>query len=114
MYCSIYQAVEIYDDLRSAYENNASHGDEAQIYAYRLLSNDPRMLNSAKEYRKDPVDLRRASQSLGEIIDMFKERYNEARILIEGINYKTWIKKYGHEFDHRVHVKVIAPKEKKK
>lgn len=113
MYCSIYQAVEVYDDLRSAYEGDASHGNEAQIYAYRLLPNDPQMIRG-QDYKKDPVDLRRASQSLGEIIDMFKERYNEAKILIEGINYKTWLKKYGHEFDHRVHVKVIAPKDKKK
>lgn len=77
MYCSIYQAVEIYDDIRSTFEDKASHGDKAEIFTYRLLPNNHQMLLGGSSYRKDPVNL---------------ERYNNTKIFIDEINPKQWVK----------------------
>lgn len=113
MYCSIKQALGIWDELRSAYEGTNGFGsDTAEIYVYRLLSNDPNMLLGAKDYKRDPQDLKKASQCLGEIIDIFKEHYDKIKVEINGLEYKKWIKKHGHEFDHRVHIKIIKLKTK--
>ncbi len=104
MYCSIHQAVEIWDDLRDAMEGKASHGYDAEIYAYRLLPHNPSM-TMGKEWRLE--DIIRASRSLVEIIDMFRERYTDTTVLIDGLEYNSWLEKYGSTFDHRVKVQFV-------
>lgn len=101
MYCSINQVVGIWDELRDAMEGkNGFGGDTAEIYAYRLMPNSPSQVLTREGNKEDIV---RASKSLVEIIDMFRETYG-GNFLINGINYRQWQKKYGQTFDHRVHV----------
>ena len=109
MYCSIYQAVGIWDELREAMEGKNHFGsDTAEIYAYRLMPNDPSFVFK-KESKKE--DIIRASRTLVALIDMFLEKYG-GDFTIDGMKYKSWLKKFGHTFDHRVHVKYIKKKKR--
>lgn len=100
MYCSIHQAVVLWDELRNAMEGKHGFGgDTAEIYAYTIMPNSP----GPKKYSED---IMRAAISLVGIIDMFRERYPDTKVLINGIGYHTWLKKYGHGYDHRVRVQI--------
>jgi hypothetical protein len=109
MYCSIQQAVEIFDELRDAMEGKHGYGGyTAEIYAYRLLPNIP----SGRKY--EIAEMIRASRSLVAIIDLFRDKYNDAVFLIDGLEYHSWLEKYGATFDHRVYVHCLPKIEKLK
>ena len=101
MYCSIHQAVGIWDELRDAMEGKHHYGGHtAEIYAYRLMPNRP----SAVIKNESPLeDILYASKSLVSIIELFCQRH-DVTFLIDGYDYNTWLKEHGHTFDWRVEV----------
>lgn len=120
MYCSIHQAVGIWTELLYCYEKRNGFGtDTAEIYAYRLMPYNPTAVIHGKDKEEDII---LASKSLIALIDMFCEEYDTDFKIVVGrkdikgggwkhklMNRHLWLKKYGHTFDHRIHVECIKP-----
>lgn len=111
MYCSIHQALGIWDDLRDALEGKHHFGsDTAEIYAYRLMPNNP---SETLKGEKDNDDILHAAKSLVELIEIFTQHHDGITVLIHDMKPQAWLKKYGKTFDWRVQVKVIKHKKKR-
>lgn len=97
MNISIHQACTVWNDLRDAMEGKASHGNEAEIYAYRLMPNTPILSIAAKI---------KAAKSLIALIDLFRETYPDYYAFIDGYDYHNWAEQEQATFDHRVKVEM--------
>lgn len=112
------QAIDIYDELIHCMNNNNGYGgDTAEIYAYRLWIYSPLLARGRetiifqKEHDKIYID---GAKSLCDVIEYFIEK-NGSRVksvLIDELNYKTWLKRIKNNFQHRSHVKVILKHKK--
>jgi len=107
---STLELLKLYSELIEAYHSiNTYGGDEAEIYAYRLLPHSP-FLNKDMT---GPIALeeksklyKQAAHALHDLCYMFKKQY-DCKIRIDNIHYDLWIKKIGNNFQHRVHVKIL-------
>lgn len=104
MYISVIQACTLWDELRNAMEGKASHGFEAEIYAYTLMPSIP----SLGKKSDDNIDYIRAARSLVQIIDFFIELYPNVYAFIDGQGYRFWLENVGADFTHRVKVKILT------
>jgi hypothetical protein len=101
MYCSIKQALHLWDELRNAYEGKSTYGGFlTEIYAYTLMQCHP-------SCNYDRLDYQMAAQTLVGIIDIFCETYTDRRFLIDELPPKDWLELHGHQFDHRVEVESV-------
>lgn len=104
MFISINQACLLWDKLRDARDGKASHGHEAEIYAYTLMESYPGMDMHSEKYN---TEFTRAAESLVSIIELFNEQYPDYQIFINNENYHVWLKNIQSEFRHRVMVSII-------
>jgi hypothetical protein len=104
---SIAQALDVYTQLILAMDGKASHGYEAEIYAYKLLPNIPSETFGTKaEFRNAYY---KAALALCELCYYMREEWN-VEILINEIQIEVWRSKCAMNqfvFDHRVKVYVI-------
>jgi hypothetical protein len=116
VYISIEQAIDIWCELESAsLGNNSYGGDEAEIYAYRLMPHSPgssQVLQSGKDHIlfKDMVKTwRKAAESLVWLCDLFMEKYEDYEITIDGYGPADWFNLLSEDnnFAHRCRVKVV-------
>lgn len=103
MNISIHQACTVWNDLRDAMEGKASHGNVAEIYAYRLMPNIPSLDMKSIDHSVDRI---RAAKSLVALIDLFRETYPDYYAFIDGNDYHFWVDKVQANFDHRVKVEM--------
>jgi hypothetical protein len=103
MNISIHQACTVWNDLRDAMEGKASHRNEAEIYAYRLMPNIPTLDMKSIDHSADRI---RAAKSLVALIDLFRETYPDYYAFIDGNDYHYWTEKVQANFDHRVKVEI--------
>lgn len=91
------QACACINELVSAKFGKASHGNEAEIYAYTLMPYCPivRLEKDGKE----------AMRSLIEIVELFLELNSDCYVEFYGEPYKQFAEKYPI-FDHRIKVGV--------
>jgi len=108
MNISIRQACILWDALRDAMEGKASHGFEAEIYAYTLMPSIPSMEMGSIRHDKDCI---RASRSLVDMIELFLEQYPNTYAFIDGEGYRSWLEKIGANFDHRVKIEIRTYKQ---
>lgn len=113
---SIRQACGIWGELMNCYYGRNGFGTHtAEIYAYRLMPFDPRLLTKKE---KDLQDILRAAKALVDLMDMFCEEYDtEFKVEVSGNDLKDrhlWLIQHGAGFDHRVHVTCTRPEKKKK
>lgn len=102
---SLDQLLGLWGELVSAYcGQNRYGGHRAQIYAYRLLRFDPKILHDywAKQVRAEQAI--EAKRSLVAIVRRF-EREWECRCQLDG----QWVDEWERTavYDHRVHVEVV-------
>lgn len=103
MNISINQACTLWDELRNAMEGKASHGFEAEIYAYTLMPSIPSLEMKSINHNADYI---RAARSLVEMINLFRERYPNVYAFIDGQDYHFWLEKVQADFTHRVKVEI--------
>jgi hypothetical protein len=103
MNISINQACILWDELRNAMEGKASHGFEAEIYAYMLMPSIPSLGTKSINHNADYI---RAARSLIELIDLFRERYPNVYAFIDGQDYRFWLEKVQEDFNHKVKVEM--------
>lgn len=107
---SMRQACQVYGDLIEALYGNASHGHEAEIYAYRLVGSSPTAENDNQSElgRAARIDMALdASQALTDLLMLFLQEYEDALVKIDGERYRGGTVK---PFDHRVHVSIRRKK----
>lgn len=100
------KALDLWSQLERAYHGTNSYGgDEAEIYAYQLLSRDPLAENGSGPMGQEAREQAalRAAQSLHGLLSYFAET-REANIRIDGRRLGQWMLKTPLE--HRCHVKV--------
>ncbi len=103
---SINQALSIWGDLWQAYfGKNGYGGDTAEIYAYRLMPNEPCLFGVGDYFKERQAEVyRNAAYSLRDIVWKFCQD-NDVLCLMDGENCDDWVR---HTiFDHRCHIKVI-------
>jgi len=103
MNISIKQACILWDALRDAMEGKASHGFEAEIYAYTIMPSIPSLEMGSIKHDKDFI---RAARSLVSMIELFREQYPNTYAFIDGQDYHYWLEKVGADFDYRVKVEI--------
>ncbi|MFI5297359.1 MAG: hypothetical protein ACHREM_04615 [Polyangiales bacterium] len=101
---SMKQTLGIWSELDDAYYGKHSYGgDTVELYAYRLMPNDPS--DSHEPYVA-------AAQSLRALIALWEELHDDARVLVEGergsVTVLSWLEK--NTFRHRIHMQVERPK----
>ena len=101
MNISINQACILWDELKKAMEGKASHGFEAEIYAYTLMPSIPGLDKISIN-----TDYIRAARALVEMINLFRERYTDTYAFIDGQDYHFWLEKVHANFVHRVKVEI--------
>jgi len=102
---SLDQLLGIWGELVSAYcGQNRYGGHVAELYAYRLMAFDPRIVleNIAKQVRAQQAQ--EAQRSLVAIVRRF-EREWECRCQLDGVWVDEWER--TTVYDHRVHVEVV-------
>lgn len=110
------ELLRIWAELTSAYYGRASHGDVAEIYAYRLMVRSPKAEKDIVEAKGNIAwhSLHRdkfisAAKALCELCELFRDEF-ECRITIDGYQLSEWrflhTSENGVLFDHRAHVKV--------
>lgn len=108
MNISIAQACRLWDELRDAMDGKASHGHEAEIYAYTIMPSIPSISDGEIKQHHITAYIR-AIGSLVNIIEMFTEIHENIDVFIDGEHYYSWAKKahlnYTH-FNHRVKVEI--------
>ena len=108
---SLAQALSLWSDLIDAEYGRASHGHDAEIYAYRLMSRDPMAEvgegGGASRLSEDAVyeQRRQAAWSLVRIVEHFVD-HRDARVAIDGHDPREWLAVVGGGFGHRVKVRV--------
>jgi hypothetical protein len=106
---SLDQLLGIWTELVEAMHGvNGYGGDTAEIYAYRLLRFDPRILHEpwVKQMRREQAIEARVSVYL--ILKRFESQFDR-RCEVDG--HKSaweWFQRVDL-FDHRIHVKVVTP-----
>jgi hypothetical protein len=101
--------LDVWRDLTEAYHGRASHGYEAEIYAYKFIGYSP--FAGSKAWvaglgGNEPLG-KEAARSAHEIFSMYERRYN-CVILISGQKGWTSIEFLKDAlFDHRIQVKVV-------
>ena len=96
---SINQALDVWGDLWQAYYGKHHYGgDEAEIYAYRLMLYLPSLEGL------NPVAIIRAQNALYQLVEKFAAE-NNCEITIDGLSPRDWVEQ--SIFDHRCHVKIL-------
>jgi hypothetical protein len=103
MNISINQACTLWDNFRDAMEGKASHGYEAEIYAYTLMPSLPSLNMESINHNADYI---RAARSLVDMINLFREKYPDVYVFVDGQDYHFWLEKIQHNFTHRVKVEL--------
>lgn len=119
MYCSIQQAVAVWDELRDAMEGKSGYGGkECKIYLYTLQPSRPGLhLNQNSEDHKEVW--RRSAETLRDIIYLFEEMHKDATFEI-ALNRNTftspedWIYLNSCALPHIAVVKCIKKRKAKK
>jgi hypothetical protein len=111
--------LDVWRDLTEAYHGKASHGYEAEIYAYKFIGHFPSAEHCGHQKAwidgfagEEPLG-KEAARSAHEVFSMYERRY-DCKILISG--QKGWISIEVLKealFDHRIHVKVVSNKNQK-
>ena len=97
MYLSIHQAINLWEELLNAMQGNASHGREAEIYAYTLMPSIPSLKMKSVDHSMCYV---KAANSLLDLINLFKEKHN-VLAFIDGQDPLLWKHKIGSNFDQQ-------------
>lgn len=116
IHLSLVQALSLWSDLLDAEYGQASHGRDAEVYAFRLMSRDPCAEGDAFARAKhdDPAPMYseaaaaqrvRAARSLVALVEHFAAE-RSVSVLIDGEMPRAWLDHRGASFDHRVHVRV--------
>ena len=104
-----WQVARLWADLEDAYQGRASHGDTAEVYAYRMLPYDPTFASaltrtrttSDEEAIRDNAKL--ARDALVSVARAFEE-HRECKVFVQGANLDVFVT--GPGFTHRVPVRV--------
>src|SRR3990167_1642042 len=106
---SIREFLEIWGELVEAYcGKNGFGGDTAELYAYRFMRYAPGAVDGSTAQKEQQ---REAALALWYILKMFGEMYECARY-VNKRRFGAWVKQI--EFDHRVHVRVVSQKRKRR
>lgn len=110
---SLVQAIGIWSDLLEAYYGvNGYGGNVAEIYAYRLQEYNPtahsEVFTNLREEAASELAVASARRLQG-LIGLFCERYDDARISIDGTTWRHW----HSPLAHRCHVKVTRKARKR-
>lgn len=108
---SPWQVARLWADLEDAYHGKASHGDTAEVYAYRLLPLDPifvsasQLLNPEGDYAESLRDNAGLARDALVAVGRAFESRRSVKLDIDG--YWT-LEAYAVApgFTHRVHVRV--------
>ena len=101
---SMNQALSIWDDLWQAYYGKNNYGgDEAEIYAYRLRTDEPTLYANGFEGSKYKA-AHKAATSLYHLLVKFAAE-NNCTITIDNMPLIDWVE--STVFDHRCHVKIF-------
>ncbi len=108
MYLSIAQALDVWADLEDALHGVHNYGGHiAEIYAHRLMPDDPAAHINSKLFEEDRVELMdRAVESLSGLLREFMRR-RKCKIQVEGAEFPA-VK--PPRTMHRWQVEVQAPK----
>lgn len=116
IHLSLAQALSLWSSLIDAEYGKASHGYDAEIYAYRLMSRDPVAEGDAFARARSEAVPRmcsdaateqrvQAARSLVAIVEHFETERNVS-VRIDEHRPRFWLDHYGGGFGHRVKVRV--------
>ena len=103
MYISIFQAIDVWEHLTNALNKKASHGDTAEIYAYRLMPYEPKYTQSDKPSSTHCFN---AANALFNLIIIFMDKHPNIKVFIDDKDYREWYCQIGSDFSHRVKVRI--------
>lgn len=117
LHIDTFRLMTLWGDLLEAYHGvNGYSGDTAEIYAYRLMMNDPLAYvldeKSAMGAQARAKQNRQAADGLHDLCRLFSSEY-DCIIKVNGMSLTKWRKEVGSGFDHRCHVRVMHKKGKK-
>ena len=119
---SLNQILGLWSDFESAYcGKNGYGGDTAEIYTYRLMSENPRRSSAAPDTWKEKAELGdtlRASESLFNLLKLFCEMHGCTALIHTGYDSEKrkdftrkagpWMKKVVQT--HRWHITIVHKK----
>ncbi len=118
MYISIEQAIDLYNDLIDAKNDNTPFGEnEMEIYVYKLMPYAPMysINNTGAEFDDDNrMAEKKAAEDFHSICYIFNKKHN-VEILIDEMDIHKWISKIRNDesrFFQKVRV-IVKPKNKK-